>query len=223
MSYRSVPSTEPPKENGVQALIERLKKQGVEAGQQQANAMLEEAHAKARKTLAEAQQEAERIRQQARDEAAREKIMGQEALRLASRDVMVSLKNQIIGLVAEVFGRQVTEHFNQEAFLKELLLTVCQQELQHVAPGQPVKVLFSEDWAKLSTTEDGAFKNFVNSLCQEGLSQGVEFGTTSGKYAGFKVQVESEQVIVDLTDQSVAALLKQYLLPRFRAVLEGYV
>ncbi|KGF73406.1 hypothetical protein DO97_20210 [Neosynechococcus sphagnicola sy1] len=134
MSYRSDIPPEPPKEQGVQALIDRLKDQGLAAGQKQANQLVEEAHAKSRKILAEAQQEAELIRKQAREEAIRNKTVGQEALRLASRDVLISLKNQISGLFQEVLGRQVSAEFNREEFLQKLLLEICGRQLQTIPP-----------------------------------------------------------------------------------------
>lgn len=223
MSYRNGPLVpEPPEEQGVQALIDRLKTQGVTAGQQQARALVEDAHAKAQKILAEAQQEAERIRQQAREKAVQEKAVGQEALRLACRDVLISLKNQISGLFQEVLGRQVSAEFQRQEFLQKLLLEICQRQLQTVPPDQPLTVL-SPKPADTATDTDTALAQLILSLSQEGLGKGSRFVHTQETFHGFKVQVEGEQVTIDLSDEAVAALLKQYLLPRFRAVLEGYV
>ncbi|KGF73407.1 hypothetical protein DO97_20215 [Neosynechococcus sphagnicola sy1] len=73
-----------------------------------------------------------------------------------------------------------------------------------------------------SATE-AALSSFILSLSQEGLGKGIHFVPSHEIFHGFKVHVEGEQVTVDLTDEAVATLLKQYLLPRFRAVLEGYV
>ncbi|WP_017296871.1 hypothetical protein [Nodosilinea nodulosa] len=223
MSAHSQLGVEVPEERGVQALIDRLKNQGIEAGQRQSQQLIQEAQAKARKIVAEAQAEAQRIRVEAREAAEREKTVGQEALRLAARDVLISLKNQIAGLFSEVLGRQVSAQFDQDAFLQKLLLAVCERETEGVSADQALTVLLSESRSSAPPSSESPIANWILSLCQEGLREGIEFTATDEHFSGFKVRVEEEQILIDLTDQAVARLLEQYLLPRFRSVLEGYV
>lgn len=223
MSAHSQANVEVSEEKGVQALIDRLKNQGIEAGQRQSQQLIQEAQAKARKIVAEAQAEAQRLRVEARETAEREKAVGQEALRLAARDVLISLKNQIAGLFSEVLGRQVSTQFDREEFLQTLLLAVCQRETQAISPDQTLTVLLSENRTDAPPSSESPVANWILSLCQDGLRDGIEFASSDDQFNGFKVRVEEEQILIDLTDQAVAKLLEQYLLPRFRSVLEGYV
>jgi V/A-type H+-transporting ATPase subunit E len=223
MSAHSQLGVEVPEEKGVQALIDRLKHQGIEAGQQQSQTLIQEAQAKARKIVAEAQAEAQRLRVEAREAAEREKTAGQEALRLAARDVLISLKNQIAGLFSEVLGRQVSAQFDQEAFLQKLLIAVCQRETEGISADQALKVLLSESRSNGHPNSESPVANWILALCQEGLRDGIEFAASDDRFKGFKVRVEDEQIAIDLSDQVVAQMLEQYLLPRFRSVLEGYV
>lgn len=223
MSAHSQIGIEVPEEKGVQALIDRLKHQGIEAGQRQSQQLTLEAQAKARKIVAEAQAEAQRLRTAARAEAEREQAAGQEALRLAARDVLISLKNQIAGLFSEVLGRQVSAQFDREEFLQKLLLAVCQRETAGISADQTLAILLSESRPDSPPNSESPAANWILSLCQEGLRDGIEFAASDERFKGFKVRVEEEQIRIDLTDQAVAKLLEQYLLPRFRSVLEGYV
>lgn len=224
MSHPSRPLTSQlPEENGVQSLIDRLKNDGLAAGQQQARAVIEEAHAKARKILSEAQQEAKHIRQRALEEAIQDKSAGQEALRLASRDVLIELRNQISGLFQELLSRKVNTKFNDQEFLQQLLMEICRQQMQSVSPGQRIEILASDAETINAQGAETPLAHLILSLTQEGIKQGVSFAPTQEPFSGFKVHVEGEQVTIDLTDQAVAMLLKQHLLPRFRDVLEGYI
>ncbi|MGL6133896.1 MAG: hypothetical protein ACRC1L_06885, partial [Prochlorococcaceae cyanobacterium] len=77
---------------GVEGLIARLRDQGVEAGRSQAEEIVTQAQADARQTLDQARQQAERIVADARRQASNLEQSGREALDLALRDAVLTMK-----------------------------------------------------------------------------------------------------------------------------------
>ena len=52
------------------------------------------------------------------------------------------------------------------------------------------------------------------------LREGLTFGVSDEAAAGVTVRLLEEDVEIELTDETVTALLMEYMLPRFRAILE---
>ena len=80
---------------GVQELIDRLKSEGVQEGEQQAEALLTETKKQAASIIEDARREAEQIVHEAQSEAERLEANGKRALALASRDTSLRLKEQL--------------------------------------------------------------------------------------------------------------------------------
>ena len=55
------------------------------------------------------------------------------------------------------------------------------------------------------------------------LQEGISFAVSADMPRGIRVQLNDTNVVIDLTEQTVAQLLLQHLQPRFRAILEGVV
>lgn len=222
LTYRGAPVgahlSELPKESGVQELIDRLRIQGIEAGQQEAAALIEAARTQARSLVTEARHQADTIRKQAEEDAQRTRTAGEEALRLAARDVILSLKNQITGLVRQLLSRQVREVLDQPAFLEQLLLTIAQRQAAEMGASlDAMLVLPPVDTAG----PDSPLNDFLTSLLQEAMQSPMPITRSDQVFRGLKVQMNGGQLTVDFTDQALSELLMQYLLPRFRAILEG--
>ncbi|MEL7525924.1 MAG: hypothetical protein AAFN16_09155, partial [Pseudomonadota bacterium] len=73
---------------GVQALIDRLKSEGVSAGQSEGDEILSKAKARADEIVSEAQKRADALIADARTEAAKEKAATEDGLKVAARDLV---------------------------------------------------------------------------------------------------------------------------------------
>ncbi len=215
--------------NGVQDLIDRIKTEGIKSGESQAQKITESAQQRARQIIADAKKEAEAISKQARTEADRTKASAEDAIRIAARDALLVLKSQMTQIFRNELAKQVSTEFSREEFLRQLLLEVCRQKIPELGEDQKITVflpphLVSMEAIKSSpeTVEGKSLSQFVLAVCRDRLNQGVEFAQGSDK-EGIKVRLDGQEIIVDLSDRAVGDLLTQYLLPRFRAVLEGYV
>lgn len=212
--------------SGVQELIDRLHEKGVAQGQSEAEALVTEARKESMAILDTARKEADQMLAEARAEAKKIVDDGKEALRLASRDVTLRLHEAFHGEFEQQVRQLVGHTLEDRTFLEQLILEVArrsmpedtQKELKLLLPAGEV----SEDQLSEETAEvpEGSLAQFVRGLAADVIREGLAFGVSDDPGAGVRVQIIEDDVQVELTDETVAALLLQYLAPRFRAILE---
>lgn len=214
---------------GVQALIERLKSEGVTAGQTEGDEILAKARAKADDILAEAQAKADAMLANARAEAAREKAATEDGLKVAARDLVLSMRNELGDRIQQEAGRLVATTLADEAFLQKLILAMAANAKDNasVNDAEPMEVVlpekvvtFEELKQSPEAVEPGTLTHFVIALAGQALRDGVTFSTAPG-FDGIKIKLTDRNVSIDLTEEAIATLLKRHLQPRLRAVMEG--
>jgi V/A-type H+-transporting ATPase subunit E len=218
--------------SGVEALIERLREQGVEAGRAEADTIVAEARRRAAQIVHEAEATAVELVETARKETRALQTGGEEALRIAMRDTVLRLKVELTERFSAEVRRLIAVAMDQEAFLKQLILEVAgrAREEAGVDAGEDVRVLLPRTLVGLEELRrnplelrEGSLSHFVLSLAGNVLSEGVSFGVAGEDGRGICLYLKDKDVTIDLTDEKVAALLLQHLQPRFRAILEGTV
>ncbi|MFZ0788403.1 MAG: hypothetical protein WAM94_02125, partial [Chromatiaceae bacterium] len=111
--------------SGVEALIERLREEGVESGRSEAERIVAEAGLQAAAIVREAHSQAQEVLRQAREDAERTRAAGEEALRVAMRDSILKMKGHLSTRFSEEVRRLVAADMAQEAFLERLILEVA--------------------------------------------------------------------------------------------------
>ena len=107
--------------SGVQDLISRLRDEGVQAGRQEADRILNEARKRAAEIVAQAKSEAEEVRNKARSEIEAERGASREAIQLAFRDAELKLRSEFRAVVAERVKRLVSMELSDREFLREVI------------------------------------------------------------------------------------------------------
>lgn len=218
--------------SGVEALIERLREEGVATGRAAAEEIEAEARRHAAQIVQEAEQRAAQRVAEARQEAHALQQGGEEALRIAMRDTVLHLKGQLMEQFNAEVRRLIAVAMDQEEFLERLILEVAgrAREQAGVDAGQTVKVLLPRALVGLEELRrnplelrEGSLSHFVLSVAGNVLAEGVSFGVADDPARGICLYLEDKDVRIELTDTAVAALLLQHLQPRFRAILEGTV
>jgi V/A-type H+-transporting ATPase subunit E len=218
--------------SGVEALIERLREQGVQAGRAEAETILAEARRRAAQIVHEAEANAAELVEAARKEAQMLQTGGEEALRIAMRDTVLRLKVELTGRFSAEVRRLIAVAMDQESFLKQLILAVAARAREEagVDAGEAVQIQLPRALVGLEELRrnplelrEGSLSHFVLSLAGNVLAEGVSFGVTGDDSRGICLYLKDKDVTIDLTDDKVAALLLQHLQPRFRAILEGTV
>jgi len=188
-------------------LIEKLKQDGIAAGQRAADEIVKKAESNATEIVATAQQEAQKIIEDARQAATRLQTNAETAIRQAARDTVLTTKEQLQKLLDRVLKKEIAQTLTPD-FLKELILTVIKAN----AGGELQFSLSEKDAAKL--------QDFLLKATRDSLREPVAFRVERGLASGFRVSRKGTDVCYDFTDQSIADLLKEFLNPGLRAILD---
>lgn len=218
--------------SGVEALIERLRDEGVAVGREEAGRIELDARRQAAQHIREAEARAQQILESARRETEALKKGGEEALRIAMRDTILRLKAELSDRFSDEVKRLISAEMEQEAFLQQLILEVAAiaRAESGLDAGQAVeiqlpKALVSPAELRRNPLElrEGSLSHFVLSLAGNVLAEGVTFSVDKQEDRGIRLYLKDKDVHIDLTDDKVAAILLAHLQPRFRAILEGTV
>ncbi|MBK1645494.1 hypothetical protein CKO25_12740 [Thiocapsa imhoffii] len=218
---------------GIEALVARLRDQGVQAGQARAQQIEAEAKHEAARILRDAEAQAKAIREATQREVDALRKGGEEALKLAMRDTILRLKAELSDRFSDEVKRLIATKLEQEQFLEQLILEVAGQARASagVGTGQAVeiqlpKALVDPEELRRNPLElrEGSLSHFVLSLAGNLLTAGVTFGVAAGPDEhGLRIALKDKDIVIDLTDETIAAILLAHLQPRFRAILEGMV
>lgn len=224
--------TQHPVASGIEELIGRLRREGVEEGEAEASRMLADAETKARDILQKAEAKATAMRDAARDEADRTRKSGEEALRAAMRDAVLELKDDLARRFAEQVGGTVSDMTRDDEMLKAMILSVAARartdsgaeaakEMEVILPRSAVGL----DQLRKNPEElkEGTLSHFVASEAREMLREGITLSRAEDDAAGLRLVLKDNGMEVDLTDRAVASVILRHLQPRFRALLEGVV
>lgn len=208
-------------ESGVQALIDRIRDQGVQSANREAARILAEAETKAVQLLAEAQKQAEQLRAKAKADIEAEQAAAQEALKLSARDTVMRLKNLVNSAFETFVRRLVTTATQDRELMKNLILVLAGHSAEEFIKDKQIQILLSE--ALLTGKPDPKLRDLgkqtILSISSDMLREGVELIPSGSVEGGAKVRLVGEQLEIDLSDKAIAKMLADHLLPRFQALL----
>ena len=218
--------------SGVAELIEKLRNDGVEEGKKNAAEIIKNAEDDAEKILQEAKSKAENILADAEQNAQRLRKGGEDALKIAMRDIVLELKAKLSETVSERVHQLISTELAQEDFLKELILVVASRARVESGLDDAGKsvVLLPKDLIGLEELrqhplelEEGSLSHFILHVASEVLREGVSFGSAEDGKHGLRIHLVDKDIQIDLSDERIAEVLLDHLQPRFRAILEGMV
>lgn len=221
-----------PAASGVEALLERLQAEGVQAGEAVAAELIGKAEAEARAIRQAAEKDAAAMVEAARKEAANLERGGKEALKVAMRDAVLELKQTLADRFKGEVTRLVSRHMRDEDLVRQMVLEVAGRTAREagVAAAETVEVLLPADVVGLEDlrrdpTEltEGELAKFVLGSVHELLRAGVTLGRIDDGSAGIRIRLADRNILLDLSDKAVAAVILAHLQPRFRALLEGVI
>ncbi len=217
--------------SGVEALIERLRNEGVAAGQKKAEDLVINAQKRAAWIIEEAELEADMLLQQARKQAEDIEISGQEALQLAARDAFLKLRDTLLGSFSDEVMRVVGKQMTDQAFTEKLILSLAgkvreksDMDSNKMIISLPENIIGTDELRKNpEELKQGSLSHYTASIASNLLRAGVSFKVADEVKAGLSVRLVDDAMVIDFTDETVAALLLEHLQPRFRALLQGIV
>jgi len=206
--------------SGVQELVQRLREEGVAAGRREGDEIVAAARAEAARILAEARGEAEALSRATSTTIETERQAARAALELAWRDAMLQLREQLEG----AFARRLQSLVAGALRDPEVLIGLVVDALRHVleADRSPVR---AELMVPASSAQDPeatlALDTLAATLARDLLQGGVELVREPRTSAGVRIRLAERGIELAVTEETLAALLLERLLPRFRALFEA--
>ncbi len=207
--------------SGVQKLIDRLHQEGVDKGRSEADMLLSESRKEAASILDKANRQAEATREAAAVDAEQMKSKGEEAVRLAGRDAILSLTEELRSSFERTLQRFVQDSLQDPTFLRQLILQIAGVAVPPETDAALNILLLgdaSDDGSDDSPGSDSLNK-LAHSLAGQSLRDGLKFTVADSDVPGVRVQVVDQQLEIDLTTDTLTHLLLKHLSPRIRAIV----
>jgi V/A-type H+-transporting ATPase subunit E len=214
---------------GVQELISRLRDEGVKAGREKSDQILQEAQEQASRIVADAEAEAEELLSKARSEIEREKEAALESVRMAIRDTELKMEAEVKADFAAHVRRLVSVEMSDKKFLRQIILAIAGMAAgEKACEDKPVEVLlpkdlFETDEKRTKLTEKGQerVRHLVLGISGDMLREGIELTPSEDISGGFRIRLVGEDLEIEISDRAISDLLLQNLLPRYRAIVRG--
>lgn len=195
----------------LQELIDQIKKDGVEAAESQAAAILESAKAEAEKIISDAKAQADKMLADAKSENAKTVKSGEDALRQAGRNLLISFRESVTREVKAIVSENVNAVYASDDFAKLIGKTVECWAAKPDADDLSV-VLNSSDLEKLETVLLAELKEKMQGGCTLKANDNFD--------GGFRIAADNGAVYYDYSAEAVTDMLSNYLSPRVTALLK---
>lgn len=214
--------------SGVEELIERLRDEGVKAGNQEASKVLEEAEHKAQQIIEQAKTQASDILSNARSEIETEQNAARESLRIAIRDTTLELEQELKSRFDAHVRRLVSKELEDKEFLKKLILAIAGVATYNLSKDQYLDLLltselfeFEEEDVNLTKLGKERLRYFILGITGDMLREGIELSPSRDINKGIRIKLAGEDLEIDLTENAISDLLLKYILPRYKEIVTG--
>lgn len=217
---------------GVRELISRLKTEGIDAGRGESEALIAAATAEANKIRASAAAEAKDLLDEAEARIARETEAALASLKLAARDTVLDVHARLVAAFERQSRQLAKSTLEADGFMRALLVEIARAAGAEVAASSsPVELRVPEGQLRATVAailgdrpdlaDSGTLGRVTLDLAKSAMVRGVTIVGDGDVEAGARVRLVAEELEIDLTPDAIATLVNRYLLPRYRAILDG--
>ena len=194
----------------IKSLLEKIRSEGVEAGEKKAQEIELEAKKEAQAILQKAGSDAEKLIAEAGSRVARMEANSRELLKQAARDMLLSLRREITGMLDKIILGSLQDALRPEELAR--IIAGLVKDCARQAEGEIVISLKKEDLQRL---EEG----YLAALKQK-AGRGVVLREADDIQAGFSISFDAGKSQYDFSDRALAAYLGGCLKPKIKALLE---
>lgn len=206
--------------SGVQALIDRIRDEGVQSALEEAARILTEAKAQAARIVSDAKSEAATMKKEAKTAIETEREAAIEALRMAARDTELELRTAVLAAFEEHVRRLVTDVTVDRSVLRDMILVLAGRAAEDLIKDRDATVLVPERLADEAPPELEEFlRRTALALSGDVLRNGIELIPSSKVRGGALVRLVDDDLEIDLTDEALSEMMLKLLLPRYRKIL----
>jgi len=194
----------------IKGIIDKIKTEGVAEAEKKAAEIIRLAEDKAKTAIITAEKERENILNQAQEEARRIRETGRAAVKQASRDVLLSLRDDIIKLFDGIIKNDVREQFSPD-ILKKAISDIVES---FCAGGKTeLEVILSEK-------DKNIVKQYFTAKLKDKMTKGVTIKTSPNIEKGFRVGEKGKNSYYDFTDEAIAEAFNAFLNPNIVKMME---
>ena len=195
----------------LEELLERIKKDGVEAAEGEAKAIIDAANAEAEKIISEAKAKAEKIMQDAKAENAKTVQSGEDAIAQAGRNLLISFRQSVAKELERVVGNGIGAVYSSDA-LAEIITNVVESWAKNPDTDKLSVILNTADLERLESTLLSALK--------AKMLKGVTLKPNDNFDGGFRIAVNDGSAYYDYSSEAVVEMLSNYLSPKVTELLK---
>lgn len=196
-------------ENKLQELTQKIYSEGIEKAKVDATLIVQEARKNAEEIIKKAQSEATEILKKANENSVELKRNAESEIRMASRQALSKLKQQIIDLIsAQAIDTPVKDVMKDKAFVGSLI--------------EKVATCFNNNVELILPQADmDQMAQYFNDRVKSELMKTVELKFDSNMKSGFRISPKNDNFIISFTDEDFAAYFKGFMRPKTIQLLFG--
>jgi len=199
-------------EQKLQSLLDKIKQEGVDKGQEVANSLINDAERKAEEIIAAAENRAEEIRKQAEQEAEELKRNVTSELKLSAEQAVSALKQRITQLVAaRAVNPGTSNAFSDKDFLKGVIQSLV-ENWQSNGHGAALS---------LSPDREKELYDYFSAQAQDGLKESLTVKPNHKLSQGFRIGPKDGSYVVSFTEEDFQVFFADFLRPRTEELLYG--
>jgi len=188
----------------IKELIEKINQEGIQAAQEKAREIESQAQQKAEIIAQKANAAAKKIIEDAQDRIKRLEESSQVILKQSARDLLLTLKNEILALLERLIAKDVSAVLTPEELSR--IITGIIKEYAGQESKEIIIYLKDADKAELES-------HFLNKL-KTGLKKGIELRHKADLQAGFMISFDAGKSHFDFSDQALVQYISFYLKPQ---------
>ena len=196
----------------LQELVDKIKKDGVDAASAEASKIVQEAEGKASAIIANAQKEADALIQGGKNEAAREKKAAEDAIKQVARNLLISFRDGIADELSAIIKAE-TDKALDASVLKAVLPDVIKAWAAEKGDVGLEVLLPANKLADVQASLLSALKGKV--------AGGVEISAGEGFEGGFRIAEKDGSAYYDFSAEAVADLFSSYLTPKVAEIMKA--
>ncbi|MBN1949785.1 MAG: hypothetical protein JW801_01190 [Bacteroidales bacterium] len=195
----------------LQELTDKIYQEGVEKGNAEAQQIVDNAKAEAAAVIEKAKKEAESIIEEAKKKAVELKTNTESEIRLASKQSVNALKQQVIDLI----NGEITTLAVKSAFDKDFVKRIIDTTLANWSKsGQDMDLSIL-----LSKEDEKNLSDFFKKEAKAYLDKGISLSFDENVKNGFQLGPKDGSYKVSFTEEDFINFFKQYLRPRLVEIL----
>ena len=194
----------------IKSLIDQIQQEGIQAAEEKARAIEEEARKNAEKIIASAKQEALRLMQETKDSLTRAQQAQQSLLQQGGRDVILGVRKEL----EDMLGRLITQEIRTSLTLPVMARIIEDLVRSQIkSPGEVIVSLNEEDARAL---EQGFLEKLTHAA-----KKAITLRPSEEILGGFTISFDEGKSQFDFTDKALAEYISTYLKPTLAKILDN--